>query len=290
MMVPSRYMKWLIIGVILVPLFLTWLQVTMFGRETISSVSWARMIITVLVEWPLAAAIYVRIGRAEKKLRQEIELREKFLAMVSHDLKSPICAIRLETDFMLKTQKWDPRALKNIFKRTKEMEELINDLILSESARAGRLQLCLTVVPVKDVVQEVSEFYKRQADKKHIQIKSEIEPTLSCRCDLHRLRQIFRNVVGNALKYAPENASVTIRARRDKEVTMFSVENTGDGISQKELEGIFDAYRRGASKASGHGLGLFIVKFLVESHRGKVWAESSPGKGFGIHFTLCNAL
>jgi signal transduction histidine kinase len=126
------------------------------------------------------------------------------------------------------------------------------------------------------------------AISKGLQLKSELPTDLyAVFVDRHRILQVFANLIGNAIKFTPSGGTITVRAEQFEEDIQFSVEDTGPGIPKEEIPHLFDRFWQARKTARlGTGLGLFIVKGIVEGHGGRIWVESELGVGSRFHFTL----
>lgn len=113
------------------------------------------------------------------------------------------------------------------------------------------------------------------------------EPSLDVSVDKERVLQVFSNLIGNAVKFTREGGRIAISAHAEADFVRFSVSDTGQGVSAEHLPHIFDRYWQAQKEGRmGIGLGLSIVKGIVDAHQGRIWAESQPGKGTTFHFTL----
>ena len=240
----------------------------------------------------------------EKKARSEAEeanrAKDFFLAVVSHELRSPLNAI-LGWSKILLTKKVDDatrqNALETIEKSARSQAQLINDLVDSARVSSGKLRLELRPVNLYEIVKTLYFAQRPTAEARKITLEfSADDENIQVFGDSIRLQQIFTNLLSNALKFTPEGGSVAINAQTDSDTVKVSVKDTGQGISAETLPNIFQQFQQGDNKTprsqTGLGLGLSIVKILAEKHNGKIEAES-PGIGLGSTFTvtlpLCDA-
>jgi signal transduction histidine kinase len=168
------------------------------------------------------------------------------------------------------------------------MSSLIGDLLDVAKIESGRFDVAPRVEDATAFVEESLGILRPLAEQKSIQIHTaEAEPGLRARMDPERIFQVFSNLLGNAIKFTPEGGEITVGAEpRDREV-LFFVRDTGPGIPEEQRARIFDRYWQ-AKRAgkSGVGLGLYIVKGIVEAHGGRVWVDSEVGRGSTFCFTL----
>ena len=144
---------------------------------------------------------------------------------------------------------------------------------------------------IKDIIGEVLENFQNWANSKSIKLIKDVEEGLpQLNIDPDRILQVLNNLLGNALKFTPNNGRVKVRASQEGDLIRVSVEDTGPGVPKKDLKKIFDKFYQVSSSRSteiaGTGLGLSIAKEIVELHQGKIWAESEEGKGARFIFTL----
>jgi signal transduction histidine kinase len=144
---------------------------------------------------------------------------------------------------------------------------------------------------MNEVIDEIVRGVAFLADTKKISITSDISWKLPViYADRNRIQQVLLNIVNNAIKYTPEGGKIHIEARDEADHLLISISDTGIGIPQKDLENIFSGFYHAGYKLSyeykGPGLGLAISRRIIESHGGRIWAESETGKGSTIHFTL----
>lgn len=243
---------------------------------------------------PLVGGIATEITerkQMEDDLRAAVKTREEILAVVSHDLRNPLGTVQLGLSLLQAQTSTDPRSrrhLEMIHRATQRMETLIDDLLDTESIRAGRLTLDTRREAVESVVGETLDLQEPIAAEKGIELhrKSDVRGIDVC-CDRGRILQVFGNLVGNALKFCRVGDTITVTAERTGDDIRFSVADTGPGIAADVLPYLFDAYWSGPEHAKrGSGLGLYICRGIVEGHGGRIWVESTPGRGAKFCFTL----
>jgi len=221
---------------------------------------------------------------------------ETFVFSVSHDLKTPIVTIEgfmgaLREDFGDLISEDGEKYLNYISDATLKMESLINDLL--ELSRIGRLKIKKTEFSFADLVEEVLEMFQPQIKAKGVQIivKEDLPLVYG---EKKRLAQVMENLLSNALKYVgKENTApyIEVGGREQDDQKLFFVKDNGIGIEKVYFDKIFEVFQRlpSAKKiGEGTGIGLAIVKRIIEYHGGRVWLESEPGKGTTFFFTLKN--
>jgi signal transduction histidine kinase len=234
----------------------------------------------------------------EQSARKEAEianrLRDEFMATVSHELRTPLNSIlgwaRLMNGGNLdETQ--SRKALATIIKNSETQNRLIEDLLDVARVISGKLQLELVEIDPAELVAISVETMRPIAEAKHMNIQLSVDENAaghSVKGDRDRLMQVFTNLLTNAIKFSPDGSSIHVSMRHDDSAVMTSIEDEGKGISPEFLPLVFERFRQdtaGTSKNGGLGLGLAIVRNLVEIHGGSVKAESE-GENKGSKFTV----
>jgi signal transduction histidine kinase len=209
--------------------------------------------------------------------------------MVSHDLRSPLAVLLSHAQLLAMIAKDDARIGKSaqaIATSSLQMKNMIADLVDSTRIESGQLVLKTSCF---DLVSFLYDFLFRmrgvmEVDRIRIVKKQPLPPIIADPC---RLERIFVNFLSNALKYSPAGTMVEIIPRINGDRMVVAIRDQGPGIDPGDLPYIFDRYYRvRTSKEEGLGLGLYIIKNLVEAHGGTVWVESKPGEGSTFFFTL----
>lgn len=220
--------------------------------------------------------------------------RDDLISIVSHDLRAPLAVILGFTDIFLRTAApgaavaCDRHHIEAIQRSAMQMTRLIADLLSTARIEAGHVLIKPQLNAVVALINESVELMQPLATGKDIQIKTEVPDDIFPICvDRERTMQVLVNLIDNAIKFSPRGAAISIRATQLEDQVRFSVEDAGPGIPQDQLARIFDRFWQvpGTSR-KGVGLGLFIVKGIVEAHLGRVWAESKLGVGSTFFFTL----
>jgi len=225
---------------------------------------------------------------AQKEAEQANRLKDEFLATASHELRTPLTAV-LGWSRMLRTGKLDAensaRALEAIERNATLQTKLIDDLLDVSRIITGKLIIDRRAIEMAHVVSDAVNTVSPAADAKNIKIvtsfDTEAGPVLG---DANRLQQVVWNLLSNAVKFTPKNGRIEIALRRVDSQVEISVSDSGEGISSEFLPYVFERFRQGDGKTtrlhSGLGLGLAIVRQLVELHGGTVKAHSDgPGRG-----------
>jgi PAS domain S-box-containing protein len=238
-----------------------------------------------------------RLLNSERAARAEAEranrVKDEFMAMVSHELRTPLNAILGWTQLMLQSaadRDLIARGLDVISRNTRVQAQLVSDLLDVSRITSGKLRLNIEKVDLVSLVRNVIETVQQTSDGKHVSIRQEGDAAaIPIAGDPARLQQIVWNLLWNAIKFTPQDGSVVVRVRPCPAGAEITVADTGVGIRPEVLPHIFDRFNQASALTphaiGGLGLGLSIVKHLVELHGGSIKADS-PGEGQGATFTV----
>jgi signal transduction histidine kinase len=224
--------------------------------------------------------------------QQAVQAREEVLAIVSHDLRSPLNAVMLAASLLQTSDRIAPQdreELEIIDISAKRMRRLIEDLLDVTRLEGGkRLPIEPAPLSVESLFNETYELFKSQAATSSITLQYHAgDDVPQVYADRHRVLQVLSNLIGNAMKFTPQDGMITYRAESQDGSVRITVADTGPGIPKENLGDIFNPYWQAKRTARlGAGLGLPIAKGVVESHGGRMWVESEPGKGTKFSFTL----
>jgi signal transduction histidine kinase len=230
---------------------------------------------------------------------REIEIANKhkseFLANMSHELRTPLNAILGYTELIIDNIYGDvPEKIQEVLERVEKngrhLLNLINDVLDLSKIEAGRLTLSLNEYSMQDIIQTVFTSVEALAAEKNLNLKVKIPEILETgKGDEQRIAQVILNLLGNAIKFT-EQGKVDVAATVSNESFLVSVTDTGPGLSETDQKKIFEEFRQADGSSTrvkgGTGLGLSISKKIVEMHGGRIWVDSSLGKGSTFSFTL----
>lgn len=227
--------------------------------------------------------------------QQALTTRDTYLGILSHDLKNPLSAISLSTNAMKRAflkKEMLPENMNKYFdsveRNVATMSRMIEDLLDVEQMVNGDLNLSLKYYDLNEIINECKEFFEPIALSKSFVI--EIETTefgLMANVDHDRILQVLSNLVGNAIKYGKPHGLIKLSAIKNKETIEIFVKNEGVGIPLEKQEIIFERFSQLSGKdRKGAGLGLFISKWIINSHGGILSVKSSPGLGATFSFTI----
>lgn len=229
----------------------------------------------------------------ESKLRSAILGRDMVLAVVSHDLRNPLASIGLNAHVLQsRLRSEDERArVRSITQSVRRMSRLIDDLLDMRRLETGGFTLRTAECSAEDMCNDALQELRPQAEAKGIRLEERYLGTTVLLGDPDRIVQVLSNLVGNALKFAPErDGMVKVVSKASGDGVLFSITDNGPGIRPEELPYVFDVYWQGREQRQlGLGLGLAIAKGIVEAHGGKIWVESAFGKGTTFSFTIPRA-
>lgn len=232
------------------------------------------------------------IKAMEAELERAVQAREDVLAVVSHDMRNFLQAIRSGVQLLLSERTQVREDLRNLIheriKITVElMNRMISDLMDMANIRVGRIALTLRPESVSALIHDSLIVHEPLAHQKGISLIGEVScPNHVVKCDRERVLQVLSNLLGNAIKFT-HSGEIRIVAKHDGEYVEISVQDSGPGIDAVDLPHVFDAYwSKAADPQRGTGLGLYITKRIVEAHGAKIWIDSKVGSGTTVHFRL----
>jgi len=228
------------------------------------------------------------------RFRQAEELKSTFVSVVSHELKTPVALIKGYAETLRREDAdWDRETMQEsldvIAEEADHLTHLIDSLLEASRIQAGGLKLTPTDVQLPRLAEKVVDGFQTQTGIHTFEI--DFPPDFPAMWgDPERLQEVLSNLVSNAVKYSPDGGTVWVGGRSDRTGVTIYVADQGIGIPPEEQSRIFDRFHRVDSglhrRTEGTGLGLYLVKAIVEAHGGRVWVESAPGRGSIFMFTL----
>ena len=255
---------------------------------------------TVALSLLAAAAVLTvtRLVRRERRARAVAEAavlsRDQVVSIVSHDLRSPLNTVSMAASLLLEigpsVQDWGPaqRQLEMIKRGSDRMNRMIQDLLDVARIESGGLAIERAPVAVEPLMDEVAAMLRPDVERRGQRLDRRVAAGLpAVSADRDRLLQVFANLVDNAVKFTPAGGTITVTAEGDQRAVRFCVSDTGSGIPPEQVPHLFDRFWQAArSDRRGIGLGLSIVKALVEAHSGQMAVESEPGHGTTFRFSV----
>lgn len=243
------------------------------------------------------AALAVENARLRAQHRDSVRSREEMLSIVSHDIRNPLGVVLTGSALLLRgslpPDKGDRarRQVEAIQRAGHRINALIRDLLDFSSIEAGDLSLTRRPHDVGGLLSEAIDVLRPTAATKSQEVAA-VPPdqSMTVSCDRDRIVQVFANVVGNSMKFGPTGGHIRVDAIADGTLVRFTVADDGPGMEPEELANLFDrSWQAQRKNRDGVGLGLAIVRGIVEAHGGRLWAESTLGEGTRVHFTLATA-
>lgn len=220
-------------------------------------------------------------------LRQVEELKTNFISMMSHDLKTPIARIKGMTDVITADAQdvsvSQREAVDTIRSSSDDLLKFINSILNYAKIESQGVELHWQSKDPNNLITDVIKKHEFLAQIKKMKIHQELEPLFPIRMDPDLMRQVFSNILENAIKYAPEQTQISVKTYEKDGFVFFVISDEGPGIPAQELPHLFSKFYRSANAKSspikGSGLGLYLAKYFTELHKGQIFVESDSGKG-----------
>lgn len=247
-----------------------------------------------------SSLLYQRIQDANERLKELDRLKDEFVSLASHELRTPMTAIKSYVWLLLYgnmgvISEKQKTYLERTYTSTERLINLVNDMLNISRIESGRFTIATADIDVNKLINEV--LLEVQARAQEIGVKLEYTKSndiLTAKADEDRIKQVLINLIGNSIKFTPKDGVVTVMAIRDNQgFIKISVKDTGRGLSAEDIPKLFKKFNMVGNdhltkeRGQGTGLGLYLSKSLVELHGGKIWVESEGlGKGSTFSFTL----
>jgi PAS domain S-box-containing protein len=234
-----------------------------------------------------------KIIKAEELLKEVDNRKSAFVAGVSHEFKNPLAIIQASLSCVLdglsgEINKKQKEMLGMAKRSTERLIRLVNDLLDVSKIEANKMKLKKEQIKFASLIDEVMAANSDQISKKALIFEKDfLEDPGVVWADKDKLAGAVTNLLSNAVKYTPCGGKITIRLSGSKKEVRFEISDSGPGIAKRDLWKLFDEFERlTAERQEGTGLGLFITKYIIELHKGKIWVESELGKGSKFIFIL----
>jgi len=235
------------------------------------------------------------IEKSEQELRVLNASKNKFFSIIAHDLKNPLHNVLgysylLNNDYEKFKEEERRKFAGDIYHSTNNIFRLLQNLLEWSRSQTGNLNFSPAVVEYQHVLDNSLSVLKSLADQKNIAIKTSYDPELKLFADPLMIETVLRNLVNNAIKFTPEGGNIEVSAKEADGQILVSVSDSGIGISEEDTQNLFridsKVKRKGTNNEDGSGLGLILCHEFVEKHNGKIWVESTPGKGSEFIFSI----
>ena len=237
------------------------------------------------------------LEQANSELRSIERSKDEFIAMISHELKTPIVPMRLYTDIFMEGgmngfNERQVKAVKSFARNLDKLEGLVGDILDAYKLDMGNLKFGMEDAPIDSLINDIAEELKPYTLEKKIQLEADVRIGGTVHCDQKRIGQVVANLVKNSVDFIPaQGGRIVIRAEGHGEsFVAVTVEDNGPGIPADKADGLFKKFyyvdTSATRKHGGSGLGLSICKGIVEAHGGTIWLDKSYAKGVAIKFTL----
>ena len=237
-----------------------------------------------------------QLEKANVKLKEMDKAKDEFINIISHELKNPLFPILGYVELLLdgtlgKINEQQAEKLKVVYKNGEQLQHLIMDILNVTKLQLRKMKFNFEVTNPADLIDNSAKSMIPSAREKKVEIISKMPKSLpKVNIDIMRINEVISNLMTNALKFTPENGTITVSASRKGNLIHVSVKDTGMGIPKEKMQKLFMKFYQVDNSTTrqfeGSGLGLAICKGIIESHKGKIWAESEVGKGSNFIFTL----
>ena len=230
----------------------------------------------------------------EAQERRSNKERNMLMANLSHDMRTPITTIKgylegIKDGVANSPEKLD-KYLDTIYSKTIVLQKLVDNMAEYSELELGRMQYAFGFIDMTEMLTELAEGYKTEAQEQGFQMESHIIPEkMIIVGDKSKLKRVFDNLMSNAVKYNREGGTISISMGQERKGALICISDTGKGIKEKDIGKVFDGFYRGdaaRSNIKGNGLGLGISKQIIESHHGKIWLKSAEDVGTEVYIYL----
>ncbi|MGE0634247.1 MAG: sensor histidine kinase [Pseudobdellovibrionaceae bacterium] len=227
-------------------------------------------------------------NRLFTETQKAVQSRDEVIAAISQDFKEPLSTIGMTADAMARSEKSLTDGVSMIKSEISEIENRIHDICDQKSADMGSLTLRLDQIGVDEILDQARLMLQPVAKQKDIRLQIEsANPPILAFFDRERIVRVLANLIGNAIKFSPKHSTILVKVRSDQQFAHVSVSDSGAGIPEKQLTGIFDHFWQARKTAmQGAGIGLAVSKTIIEAHGGTIKVDSFAGKGSTFTFSL----
>lgn len=289
--------------VALVMLILIWITYAAFSAWTFDSLNTWIPLVAPSIQLLITFIVFIsfqlllneqetwRLQQEKRYLKEVEEVKTNFLSLVSHDLKTPLAKIQAVADRLLagSAPNQVQEDAKIVRRSTQELNRYIQSLLQVTRVESTHFEVRKTPADINELIQKVVEDLRPLANEKSIRIRESLEPLFSVELDTTLIYEVLLNLLENAIKYTPTGGSVEVQSQEVENEVLVTVSDTGEGIPPEEQGRVWDKFYRGRkhdTTTKGSGLGLYLSKFFIQLHGGRVFLSSTPGHGTKIGFAL----
>lgn len=240
---------------------------------------------------------YIKLENAYEELKENDEIKSEFISTASHELRTPLTVINSYTEMfeeglLGELSDIQREKIRVIHSQTDHMIRLVEDMLDTLRLESKKFKIQRNTIQIEEIASNAMDDLSRLAGLKEHSISLKVQGLIPrVRGDERRIKQVFNNLLTNAIKYTPKKGTIVINIENEPHQLHISISDNGIGISKKEQNKIFEKFFTGGggslTRESGRmGLGLAIAKGIVEAHEGSIWVESEPGFGSTFIFTL----
>ncbi len=239
----------------------------------------------------------LELSRANEKLQKLDEVKSNFISIVAHQLRTPLSGVKWTLSMLLSGDMGplnnDQKTfLMKSYESNTRMITLVNDMLVADGIQSGRVHYGFKHMDIVDLMDNVLFEVSPQATKRSITIayKNKFADLPQAYADPETMRAVLQNLLENSIKYTMDGGKIEIDVKKDNNYLVVSVADNGIGVPQDQVKNIFEKFFRARNaikqETDGSGLGLYIAKTIIEKNGGKIWLDSTEGKGSTFYFTV----
>lgn len=272
-----------------------WLNTDSFCSVVKIPVQVFRAICALVAAWAVGGVLSIFNWETITRLMELDKLKSDFLLSVSHEMRTPLNSIMGYSKMLLtykdEEEKKKEEFLRIIYKESKRMEALVNNMLDLVKIESGRKEWHIEDVPIEEPILFALEEISPMAREKGLSTEQNLKKGLpKVKADRQAIEQVLSNLLSNAVKFTPTGGKITVATFKQEGAVQVSVTDTGIGIAKDDQDKIFDKFvqiiDKRAGKPKGTGLGLSIAKEIIKHHGGRIWVDSELGKGSTFSFTI----
>lgn len=262
-------------------------------RRTVDDIERNIVIADGILLFLVALLGYIIAGRTLRPIQENVNIQKRFLADASHDLRTPLAIMKSESQVLLQTGSQDHVEFKEVIQSNLEeidkMSRLVDDLLMMARTEEEPNKTMFSDVQIGELLQKASKKIMARAAQKQIDFSYELITDGVIRGEQYQLERAIQNILQNALNYTHEHGKISLSSTQRGSMYNITIKDTGVGISEKDIPHIFDRFYKAShsrNEESGSGLGLPIVRQIIERHGGTITIESEEGVGTVVHIRL----